>query len=163
MDVLILNHREVRDLLPIDECIAALEEAFVILAQGDAIQPLRWPMFLPDRSGLLGMMPGFLGGGVDIDMDALGRQLDREIDGLVPAQARAQHHFEGALVALDELTTELLQTLLLAVVGEDLLPHLLVRAHRPAPHILPHLLHPERRKAPRQQHFDPLLVRSQKR
>ncbi|MGB1253065.1 MAG: ornithine cyclodeaminase family protein [Candidatus Promineifilaceae bacterium] len=66
MDVLILNHREVRDLLPMDECIAALERAFVTLDEGDALQPLRWPMFLPDRSGLLGMMPGFLGGDVDM-------------------------------------------------------------------------------------------------
>lgn len=66
MDVLILNHREVRDLLPMDECIGVLEEAFRTLAHGDALQPLRWPMFLPDRSGLLGMMPGFLGGDVDM-------------------------------------------------------------------------------------------------
>ncbi|MEM8863856.1 MAG: ornithine cyclodeaminase family protein, partial [Chloroflexota bacterium] len=66
MDVLILNHREVRQLLPMDECITALENAFVTLAKGDALQPLRWPMFLPDRSGLLGMMPGYVGG--DINM-----------------------------------------------------------------------------------------------
>ncbi|MEM9776715.1 MAG: ornithine cyclodeaminase family protein [Chloroflexota bacterium] len=66
MDVLILNHREVRQLLPMHECIAALEQVFVTLANGDALQPLRWPMFLPDRSGLLGMMPGYVGG--DINM-----------------------------------------------------------------------------------------------
>ena len=47
-----------------DECIVALEEAFKLLAAGDALQPLRWPMWLPDRSGLLGMMAGYLGGDV---------------------------------------------------------------------------------------------------
>ena len=66
MDVLIINHREVRELLPMADCIAALEQAFVTLAQGDAVQPLRWPLWLPDRSGLLGMMPGYVGG--DIEM-----------------------------------------------------------------------------------------------
>ena len=62
MDVLIINHREVRQLLPMVDCIAVLEQVFVTLAQGDAIQPLRWPLWLPDRSGLLGMMPGYIGG-----------------------------------------------------------------------------------------------------
>ena len=64
MDVLIINHREVVELLPMAECIDAMEKAFRVMASGDAIQPLRWPMFLPDRSGLLGMMPGYLGGDV---------------------------------------------------------------------------------------------------
>lgn len=66
MEVLILNHREVRDLLPMDACIAVLEETFVTLANGDAVQPLRWPMFLSDRSGLLGMMPGYVGGNINM-------------------------------------------------------------------------------------------------
>ncbi|MEM7116063.1 MAG: ornithine cyclodeaminase family protein [Chloroflexota bacterium] len=64
MDVLIINHREVVELLPMTECIDAMEKAFRVMASGDVIQPLRWPMFLPDRSGLLGMMPGYLGGDV---------------------------------------------------------------------------------------------------
>ena len=66
MDVLIINHREVRALLPMAECIGALERAFVTLAQGDAIQPLRWPLFLPDHSGLLGIMPAYLCGDVGL-------------------------------------------------------------------------------------------------
>lgn len=61
MEVLVINHREVRELLPVADCIAVLEQAFVTLAQGDAVQPLRWPLWLPDRSGLLGMMPGYVG------------------------------------------------------------------------------------------------------
>ena len=62
MQVLTLSHRDVRQLLPMADCIRVLESAFVTLAQGDAIQPLRWPMWLPNRAGLLGMMPGYLGG-----------------------------------------------------------------------------------------------------
>ena len=62
MNVSILNHHDVRALLPMDECISAMENVFVTLAGGDVLQPLRWPMFLPDRSGLLGMMPGYIGG-----------------------------------------------------------------------------------------------------
>ena len=64
MEVLILNHHDVRHLLPMAECIAVMADAFRTLDSGDAVQPLRWPLWLPDRSGLLGMMPGYLGGDV---------------------------------------------------------------------------------------------------
>lgn len=64
--VLILNHREVRQLLPMVDCMAVLEQVFKTLAQGDAVQPLRWPLWLPDRSGLLGMMPGYVGGEIEM-------------------------------------------------------------------------------------------------
>ena len=64
MEVLILSHRDVRQLLPMEECIAVVAEALKTLAAGDAVQPLRWPLWLPDRSGLLGMMPGYLGGDI---------------------------------------------------------------------------------------------------
>ncbi|MCA9988282.1 MAG: ornithine cyclodeaminase family protein [Anaerolineales bacterium] len=64
MEVLILSHHDVRQLLPMKECIAVVAEAFKTLAAGDAVQPLRWPLWLPDRSGVLGMMPGYLGGDI---------------------------------------------------------------------------------------------------
>lgn len=60
MRVLIINHAEVHELLPMDECIDVLAEAFRALSGGDAINPLRHVMWLPDRSGLLGLMPAFL-------------------------------------------------------------------------------------------------------
>ena len=66
MKVLILSHHDVRQLLPMKECIAVVAAAFKTLAAGDAVQPLRWPLWLPDRSGLLGMMPGYLGGDVNM-------------------------------------------------------------------------------------------------
>jgi alanine dehydrogenase len=41
------------------ECIAIMETMFRDLAGGRILQPLRTLMWLPDHSGLLGMMPGF--------------------------------------------------------------------------------------------------------
>jgi ornithine cyclodeaminase len=38
-----------------------MRQALTALARGDAVLPLRTMMWLPDRSGLLGMMPGYLG------------------------------------------------------------------------------------------------------
>ena len=65
MQVLIVNHREVRQLLTLPACIEVLEQTFRTLHEGDVTQPLRRPTWMPDRSGLLGLMPGYLGGGVD--------------------------------------------------------------------------------------------------
>lgn len=55
---LVLSQLEVRALLPMERCIALVEDAMKALARGDAVNPLRWPMRLPDGSGLLGLMPG---------------------------------------------------------------------------------------------------------
>jgi ornithine cyclodeaminase/alanine dehydrogenase-like protein (mu-crystallin family) len=43
------------------DCIEAVRDALAALARGDAIQPLRPVMWLPDKVGALGMMPGYLG------------------------------------------------------------------------------------------------------
>jgi len=42
-----------------DKCIGLMEEAFNALANGNALQPLRSLMWLPDKTGLLGMMPAY--------------------------------------------------------------------------------------------------------
>lgn len=44
------------------DCITAMETMFRDLAEGRILQPLRTLMWLPDRSGLLGMMPGYAQG-----------------------------------------------------------------------------------------------------
>jgi len=59
--VLFVNEVLVRELLPMRECIGAMREALTALSRGDAVQPLRSMVRLPDRSGLLGLMPGYLG------------------------------------------------------------------------------------------------------
>jgi ornithine cyclodeaminase len=61
MNTLIINDEQVRRLLPMNECIEAMEQALITLANADAVQPLRSAMWQPDCAGLLGVMPGFLG------------------------------------------------------------------------------------------------------
>src|SRR5713226_211441 len=59
MKVLVLNHTEVEQLLPMSECIPAMEEALVALARGEAHQPLRTIFRPPEVKGVLAMMPTF--------------------------------------------------------------------------------------------------------
>ena len=61
MDVLIINQDEVAELLPMGECIDVMAEALKTLGRGDGIVPLRPVMWLPEKVGALGMMPGYLG------------------------------------------------------------------------------------------------------
>src|SRR5579872_2497183 len=51
----------VSSLLPMQACISVMDRMFRSLAGGACIQPLRSLMWVPDRSGLLGMMPGYAG------------------------------------------------------------------------------------------------------
>ena len=43
-----------------DACITEMDRMFRTLAAGECLQPLRSLMWLPDKSGILGMMPAFL-------------------------------------------------------------------------------------------------------
>lgn len=61
MKVCIINHDEVRQLLPMNECMDVMEKVFKMLCRGDALNPLRHGMWLPDKTGILGMMPAYLG------------------------------------------------------------------------------------------------------
>ncbi len=57
MSVLVIDQDLVGELLPMDQCIAAVSGALAALARGEAVQPLRPVMWLPDRRGALGLMP----------------------------------------------------------------------------------------------------------
>lgn len=57
----IISQAEVPALLPMAECVEAVEEALIARAEGEATLPLRQMMWLPDRNGLLGLMPAHLG------------------------------------------------------------------------------------------------------
>ena len=70
MQVLIVNGTEVRQLLPMNECMDVMAQALATLARGDAILPLRPVLWLPDKRGALGMMPSYLG-----DISALGLKI----------------------------------------------------------------------------------------
>jgi alanine dehydrogenase len=62
MPLLFLNREDVEALLPMEECIEVVEAALRVLARGGAVQPLRTAYWMPDRHGLLGVMPGMLDG-----------------------------------------------------------------------------------------------------
>jgi alanine dehydrogenase len=57
MGALIINQLEVRSLLSMDACMSLMASTLKALAQGEAISPLRHLTWLPQRSGVLGMMP----------------------------------------------------------------------------------------------------------
>lgn len=59
MTALVLSQSEVRQLLPMQECMELMEEVLRVLAKGQALNPLRWAMRLP-AGRLLGLMPGYL-------------------------------------------------------------------------------------------------------
>ncbi len=60
MKVLIISQSEVVELLPVAECIEVMADALKSLAQGNVILPLRLIMWLPERVGALGLMPGYM-------------------------------------------------------------------------------------------------------
>lgn len=57
MKVKIISRQLVEQLLPMDKCIDLMEQAFKELGNGEAVQPLRHALWMPDKAGLLGMMP----------------------------------------------------------------------------------------------------------
>jgi len=61
--MLILSHSQVRELLPMRDCMAAVAEALADLARGAGVQPLRAGFLLPDRRGVLAWMPAALAAG----------------------------------------------------------------------------------------------------
>ena len=61
MDVVIVNQQEVGALLPMRECIDVMERVFRSLADGDCSLPLRQIMWLPEKTGALGLMPSSWG------------------------------------------------------------------------------------------------------
>ncbi len=58
MTALVISQTEVHKLLPMDACIDLMAEALATLSRGDAINPLRTGIRLPNNLGILGMMPG---------------------------------------------------------------------------------------------------------
>jgi ornithine cyclodeaminase/alanine dehydrogenase-like protein (mu-crystallin family) len=61
MKTLIIPQSLVPELLPMPDCIDAMAQALLALSQGDAVLPLRTMVWMPDKSGLLGLMPAYLG------------------------------------------------------------------------------------------------------
>jgi len=61
--MLIINHSQVREVLPMRDCMEVVGEALSALARGEGVQPLRSGFLLPDRQGVLAWMPGSLAAG----------------------------------------------------------------------------------------------------
>ncbi|MEP6905383.1 MAG: ornithine cyclodeaminase family protein [Gemmatimonadales bacterium] len=61
MRVLFVNEPGVHELLRMQDCIPLMRDALISLANGDVVLPLRSKVRLPDGSGVLGLMPGYLG------------------------------------------------------------------------------------------------------
>ena len=60
MSVLVVGQTEVQRLLPMDECMGAMEKVLASLARGEALLPLRTILWLPEKVGGLGLMPAAL-------------------------------------------------------------------------------------------------------
>jgi ornithine cyclodeaminase len=63
MKILILDHSQVEELLPIKECIPLMRDALIALAAGKAHQPLRTIIRPPGAKGVMGLMPSYMSGG----------------------------------------------------------------------------------------------------
>jgi ornithine cyclodeaminase/alanine dehydrogenase-like protein (mu-crystallin family) len=62
METLVVSQTEVPRLLPMKECIEVMARAFAALARGEATMPQRQIVWLPDKTGALGLMPAHLSG-----------------------------------------------------------------------------------------------------
>ena len=60
MRILIVNQKEVAELISVTELMPVMEDALKTLARGEAILPQRPSIWLPDKSGQLAMMPTYL-------------------------------------------------------------------------------------------------------
>lgn len=60
MNVLVLSHTDVARLLPMEACIEVMADALRATSAGGAVLPLRSMVWMPDRTGMIGLMPAFL-------------------------------------------------------------------------------------------------------
>ena len=60
--MIVLNKNDVAKLLTLDMCMELVAKGLKALSRGDAVNPLRPIMWLPDRRGLMGVMPAYQGG-----------------------------------------------------------------------------------------------------
>jgi ornithine cyclodeaminase len=63
MKILVLDNRQIHELLPMTECIELMADALAALAREEVYQPLRTIVRPPEARGLLGLMPAYRTGG----------------------------------------------------------------------------------------------------
>jgi ornithine cyclodeaminase len=99
MELLVLGHDEVKQLLPIEGCVEVMRSALRRLAGGDGCQPLRSTVMVPGLPGFLGLMPGYLGGA----QPALGMKFL----GIFPGNPKSgKDAHQGVVILLDPGTGE---------------------------------------------------------
>ena len=62
MKILVLDNQQIKELLPMTECIELMADALAALARGEVYQPLRTIIRPPEARGLLGLMPAYRAG-----------------------------------------------------------------------------------------------------
>ena len=62
MKILVLDSLQIRELLPMRDCIELMADALSALARGEVFQPLRTIIRPPEARGLLGFMPAYRSG-----------------------------------------------------------------------------------------------------
>ena len=60
MTLRIIGAKDVRALLTMDRAIELMREAMALVGRNETVQPLRTAFWLPDKRGLLGLMPGYV-------------------------------------------------------------------------------------------------------
>jgi len=101
MKILILDSRQIRELLRMEDCIELMADALAALARGEVFQPLRTIARPPDARGLLGLMPAYRAG----EDGAFGLKAICVFPGN-PAQGKDAH--QGAVMLFSRETGELL-------------------------------------------------------
>jgi ornithine cyclodeaminase len=101
MKILVLDSRQIRELLPMAECIELMADALSALARGEVFQPLRTIVRPPDARGLLGLMPAYRAG----EQGAFGLKAICVFPGN-PAIGKDAH--QGAVMLFSRETGELL-------------------------------------------------------
>jgi ornithine cyclodeaminase len=60
MNALVISYADVVRLLPMEACVEVMADALRATNRGGAVLPLRSVVWMPDRTGMIGLMPGFL-------------------------------------------------------------------------------------------------------
>ena len=100
MKTLIVPQSEVPALLPMAECVDVMAQALAALAKGEAVLPLRSMVWMPDRSGLLGLMPAYLGAPASLGL--------KVISYLPANHGTERDSHQGAVLLFDTKTGSLL-------------------------------------------------------
>jgi ornithine cyclodeaminase/alanine dehydrogenase-like protein (mu-crystallin family) len=60
MEIRVLRGAEVRELLPMAECIELMQRTMIAVSEGRVVLPLRSVVVMPGDRGMMGIMPGYL-------------------------------------------------------------------------------------------------------